>query len=337
MQSRTAHPTAKQPHLIHKLTIICAKLGIVQVGKHHHPAGPAVCPANSGCAGPFFCGILVLEAARRCGHFFEKHSRKLHSFFLFLLYDILVKKSIIEEGVCIMAKILIVDDEPRIRELIREHLQYSGYICEEAADGTAALTQLSGGAFDLVILDLMMPGEDGLAILKRLRAEKDMTPVIMLTARGEDVDRILGLELGADDYLGKPFNPRELLARIHAVLRRRPRQDAPGAPSMENEVVKFGDFELDLGTRVLKKNGEIVPLTTGEFAVLKAFARHPRQPLSRDKLMEMARGREYEAFDRSLDVQVSRLRKLLEPDPSKPRYLQTVWGLGYVFIPDGHA
>ena len=182
-----------------------------------------------------------------------------------------------------------------------------------------------------------MPGEDGLAILKRLRAEKDMTPVIMLTAREEDIDRILGLELGADDYLGKPFNPRELLARIHAVLRRRPRQDAPGAPSMENEVVKFGDFELDLGTRVLKKNGEIVPLTTGEFAVLKAFARHPRQPLSRDKLMEMARGREYEAFDRSLDVQVSRLRKLLEPDPSKPRYLQTVWGLGYVFIPDGHA
>ena len=236
-----------------------------------------------------------------------------------------------------MAKILIVDDEPRIRELLRENLQYAGYACEEAGDGSAALSLLSGGGYDLVILDLMMPGEDGLAILKRLRAEKDMTPVIMLTARGEDVDRILGLELGADDYLGKPFNPRELLARIHAVLRRRPRQDAPGAPSMENEVVKFGDFELDLGTRILKKNGEIVPLTTGEFAVLKAFARHPRQPLSRDKLMEMARGREYEAFDRSLDVQVSRLRKLLEPDPSKPRYLQTVWGLGYVFIPDGHA
>ena len=192
---------------------------------------------------------------------------------------------------------------------------------------------------DLVLLDIMLPEEDGLSVLKKLRATPRTAklPVIMLTARGEDVDRILGLELGADDYLGKPFNPRELLARIHAVLRRRPRQDAPGAPSMENEVVKFGDFELELGTRVLKKNGEIVPLTTGEFAVLKAFARHPRQPLSRDKLMEMARGREYEAFDRSLDVQVSRLRKLLEPDPSKPRYLQTVWGLGYVFIPDGHA
>ena len=234
-------------------------------------------------------------------------------------------------------KILIVDDDPRLRDLLRRYLGENGFNVLVSENGEAMKRLWVREHFDVLILDLMMPGEDGLAILKRLRAEKDMTPVIMLTARGEDVDRILGLELGADDYLGKPFNPRELLARIHAVLRRRPRQDAPGAPSMENEVVKFGAFELDLGTRVLKKNGEIVPLTTGEFAVLKAFARHPRQPLSRDKLMEMARGREYEAFDRSLDVQVSRLRKLLEPDPSKPRYLQTVWGLGYVFIPDGHA
>lgn len=234
-------------------------------------------------------------------------------------------------------KILIVDDDPRLRDLLRRYLGENGFNVLVSENGEAMKRLWVREHFDVLILDLMMPGEDGLAILKRLRAEKDMTPVIMLTARGEDVDRILGLELGADDYLGKPFNPRELLARIHAVLRRRPRQDAPGAPSMENEVVKFGDFELDLGTRVLKKNGEIVPLTTGEFAVLKAFARHPRQPLSRDKLMEMARGREYEAFDRSLDVQVSRLRKLLEPDPSKPRYLQTVWGLGYVFIPDAHA
>lgn len=234
-------------------------------------------------------------------------------------------------------KILIVDDDPRLRDLLRRYLGENGFNVLVSENGEAMKRLWVREHFDVLILDLMMPGEDGLAILKRLRAEKDMTPVIMLTARGEDVDRILGLELGADDYLGKPFNPRELLARIHAVLRRRPRQDAPGAPSMENEVVKFGDFELDLGIRVLKKNGEIVPLTTGEFAVLKAFARHPRQPLSRDKLMEMARGREYEAFDRSLDVQVSRLRKLLEPDPSKPRYLQTVWGLGYVFIPDGHA
>lgn len=233
-------------------------------------------------------------------------------------------------------KILVVDDDPRLRDLLRRYLGENGFQVQ-VADGAASMNRLwLREPFDALILDLMMPGEDGLAILKRLRAQKDMTPVIMLTARGEEIDRIVGLELGADDYIAKPFNPRELLARIHAVLRRRPAPDAPGAPSRENEIVTFGDFELDLGTRVLKKSGEPVPLTTGEFAVLKAFARHPRQPLSRDKLMEMARGREYEAFDRSLDVQVSRLRKLIEPDSSKPRYLQTVWGLGYVFIPDGH-
>ena len=234
-------------------------------------------------------------------------------------------------------KILVVDDDSRLRDLLRRYLGENGFSVFVSDSAESMRRIWAREPFEVLILDLMMPGEDGLSVLKRLRAEKDATPVIMLTARGEDVDRILGLELGADDYLGKPFNPRELLARIHAVLRRRPRQDAPGAPSLENEVVRFGDFELDLGTRVLKKNGEVVQLTTGEFAVLKAFARHPRQPLSRDKLMEMARGREYEAFDRSLDVQVSRLRKLIEPDPSKPRYLQTVWGLGYVFIPDGHA
>ena len=217
-------------------------------------------------------------------------------------------------------KILVVDDDSRLRDLLRRYLGENGFSVFVSDSAESMRRIWAREPFDVLILDLMMPGEDGLSVLKRLRAEKDATPVIMLTARGEDVDRILGLELGADDYLGKPFNPRELLARIHAVLRRRPRQDAPGAPSLENEVVRFGDFELDLGTRVLKKNGEVVQLTTGEFAVLKAFARHPRQPLSRDKLMEMARGREYEAFDRSLDVQVSRLRKLIEPDPSKPRY-----------------
>ena len=137
-----------------------------------------------------------------------------------MLYDILVKKSIIEEGVCIMAKILIVDDEPRIRELIREHLQYSGYICEEAADGTAALTQLSGGAFDLVILDLMMPFMDGMTCLREMRARHINTPVIILTARGEEYDKLAGLESGADDYVVKPFSPRELVARVKAVLNR---------------------------------------------------------------------------------------------------------------------
>lgn len=232
-------------------------------------------------------------------------------------------------------KLLVVDDDPRLSDLLRRYLGENGFQVFVADNGVTMNRLWLRERFDALILDLMMPGEDGLQILRRLREQKDMTPIIMLTARGEDVDRIVGLEMGADDYIPKPFNPRELLARIHAVLRRRPVADAPGAPSMTDEVVKFGEFQLDLGTRVLRKNGEPVPLTTGEFAVLKAFARHPKQPLSRDKLMEIARGREYEAFDRSLDVQVSRLRKMIEPDPSKPRFLQTVWGVGYVFIPDG--
>jgi len=231
-------------------------------------------------------------------------------------------------------KILVVDDDPRLRDLLRRYLGENDFSVT-IADGAQSMNRIwVREHFDALVLDLMMPGEDGLQILRRLRAAKDSTPVIMLTARGEDVDRIVGLELGADDYLAKPFNPRELLARLHAVLRRRPASDQPGAPTKEAEIVSFGQFELDLGRRELRKNGEVMPLTTGEFSVMKAFARHARMPLSREKLMEMARGREYEAFDRSLDVQVSRLRKLIEADPSKPRYIQTVWGLGYVFIPD---
>ncbi len=234
-------------------------------------------------------------------------------------------------------KILVVDDDPRLRELLRRYLGENGFSVVTAENAQAMNRLWLRERFDLLILDLMMPGEDGLSVMRRLRGGNDMTPVVMLTAKGEDVDRIVGLEMGADDYLPKPFNPRELLARINAVLRRRAPDEAPGAPGTDTEPVTFGEFVLDLATRTLTKNGEDVPLTTGEFAVLKAFARHPRVPLSREKLMEMARGREYEAFDRSLDVQISRLRKLLEPDPSKPRYIQTVWGLGYVFIPDGQS
>jgi two-component system phosphate regulon response regulator OmpR len=160
-------------------------------------------------------------------------------------------------------------------------------------------------------------------------------PIIMLTAKGDDVDRIVGLEVGADDYLAKPFNPRELVARIQAVLRRRPPAAVPGAPSADAQVAEFGEFRLNLATRSLTKSGEDIALTTGEFALLKVLVQHPRTPLSRDKLMELARGREFGAFDRSIDVQISRLRRLVEPDPSKPAYIQTVWGFGYVFIPDG--
>ena len=152
----------------------------------------------------------------------------------------------------------------------------------------------------------------------------------------DEIDRIIGLELGADDYMPKPFNPRELLARIKAVLRRRV-QEAPGAPSQEENVISFGDYQLNLATREMLKGDVNMPLTSGEFAVLKALITHPREPLSRDKLMNLARGRDYSALERSIDVQVSRLRRMLEEDPAKPRYIQTVWGLGYVFVPEGKS
>jgi two-component system, OmpR family, phosphate regulon response regulator OmpR len=232
-------------------------------------------------------------------------------------------------------KIMIVDDDARIRDLLRRYLSQEGFEVLQAEDGKALTRLLLRESVDLIVLDLMMPGEDGLSICRRLRANNDRTPIIMLTAKGEDVDRIVGLEVGADDYLGKPFNPRELLARIHAVLRRRPTQEAPGSPAPDNETVQFGPFSFDLGARHLKRGAEDLPLTTGEFAMLKALVRHPRQPLSREKLAQLARGREFEPFDRSLDVQISRLRKILETDPAAPRYIQTVWGVGYVFVPDG--
>ncbi len=231
--------------------------------------------------------------------------------------------------------VLIVDDDPDISRMMADYLGQHALEVSTASDGRQMRAALATAAVDLIVLDLMLPGEDGLSICRRLRAANDHTPIIMLTAKVEDVDRIVGLEVGADDYLPKPFNPRELLARIHAVLRRRPAPEAPGAPSKEAQVVTFGPFEFDLSLRRLSKNGEQIALTTGEFSMLKALVRHPRQPLSRDKLAQLARGREFEPFDRSLDVQISRLRKMLEPDPAQPRYIQTVWGVGYVFVPDG--
>ena len=234
-------------------------------------------------------------------------------------------------------KIVIVDDDARIRDLLRLFLSQEGFDVLMAEDARALARILQRESVDLLVLDLMLPGEDGLSICRRLRAEGQKVPIIMLTAKGEDVDRITGLDIGADDYLTKPFNPRELLARIHAVLRRRPAQEVPGAPGHDQEVIAFGDFVFDLGARSLKKADQDIALTTGEFAMLKVLARHPRQPLSRDKLAQLARGREFEPFDRSLDVQVSRLRKLIEADPAHPKIIQTIWGVGYVFVPDGAA
>jgi two-component system, OmpR family, phosphate regulon response regulator OmpR len=231
-------------------------------------------------------------------------------------------------------KVIVVDDDARLRELLNRYLAEQGYNVRAVSNANEMNRVLARERYDLMILDLMLPGEDGLSICRRLRGANEDMPIIMLTAKGDDVDRIVGLEVGADDYLPKPFNPRELVARMQAVLRRRPPPAPPGAPSTDTQIAEFGDFRLNLATRTLTKNGEEV-LTTGEFALLKVLVQHPRAPLSRDKLMELARGREFGAFDRSIDVQISRLRRLVEPDPSKPAFIQTVWGFGYVFIPDG--
>jgi len=234
-------------------------------------------------------------------------------------------------------RILVVDDDARLRELLNRYLSEQGYAVRAVADAVEMNRLLARERYELMILDLMLPGEDGLSICRRLRGGGETMPIIMLTAKGDDVDRIVGLEIGADDYLPKPFNPRELVARIQAVLRRQPPPPPPGAPGGAAQIIEFGAFRLNLGTRTLTRDGADVTLTTGEFALLKVLAEHPRTPMSRDKLMELARGREFGAFDRSIDVQVSRLRKLVETDPAKPAYIQTVWGFGYVFIPDGKA
>jgi len=231
-------------------------------------------------------------------------------------------------------RILIIDDDARLRELLLRYLAEQGFSVKAVGDGGALDRALLLNHYHLLVLDLMLPGEDGLAILRRLRAAGESVPVILLTAKGDEIDRIIGLEMGADDYLPKPFNPRELVARIKAVLRRKGLQ-AIGAPDSEEKIVAFGESVLNLATRVLVKAGAQVALTSGEFALLKVLVTHPRHPLSRDKLMALARGRDHEPFDRAIDVQISRLRKLIETDPGQPRFIQTVWGHGYVFVPDG--
>jgi len=230
-------------------------------------------------------------------------------------------------------KILVVDDDARIRDLLRRYLTQEGFEVMVAEDGKALNRILLRETVDLIVLDLMMPGEDGLSICRRLRGVNDRTPIIMLTAKGEEDERIDGLEAGADDYLPKPFNPRELVARIQAVLRRAA-VAAPGAPEPSDGPVRFSDCAVDFTTRTVTRAGVVQELTTSEFAMLKVFLTHPHEALSRERLSLLARGKEHEVFDRAVDVQVSRLRKLVEPDPAKPRYIQTVWGRGYVFVPD---
>jgi two-component system phosphate regulon response regulator OmpR len=219
---------------------------------------------------------------------------------------------------------IVVDDDIEMRSLLQRYLSGEGYTVRTAGDGKALDAALGREPCDIIVLDLMMPGEDGLSICRRLRAAGDMTPIIMLTARGDSVDRIIGLEMGADDYLPKPFTPRELLARMSAVLRR-------GAQVRRTaETIKFGPFEINVSEMKLKRDGLPVELSSREFALLKALAQEAGRPLSRARLIEMALGREADVTDRAVDVQVSRLRKAIGDDTDEPVWIKTVWGVGYV-------
>lgn len=234
------------------------------------------------------------------------------------------------------SRILVVDDDLRLRMLLNRYLTEQGFSVLAVSDGAGMDRALAREPFDLLVLDLMLPDENGLDLCKRLRVAGNDIAILMLTAKGDDMDRIIGLDFGADDYVPKPFNPRELVARINAILRRRI-PVAPGGPSTEIKIITFGRFKLNIATRALTKDDQAVALSTGEFSVLHALVSHPRLSLTREKLLDLARGREQGANDRSIDVQISRLRKLLEVDPVKPRYIQTVWNVGYVFVPDGDA
>ena len=228
------------------------------------------------------------------------------------------------------ATLLVVDDDAELRDLARQYLEQKGYDVVGAEDGVAMDEALEARAVDLVILDVMLPGEDGLAIAKRLK-RTSAVPIIMVSAQGEDVDRIVGLEVGADDYMTKPFNPRELLARIRAVMRRTSGQESAAEP----HVIEFGSFRLDLNAHRLTDRERTVPLTTGEFDLLSVFARHPNKVLDRDRILDLLTGAERSPFDRSIDVRVTRLRGKIESDPSSPVFIKTIWGKGYLFSPAG--
>ena len=235
-----------------------------------------------------------------------------------------------------LQKIAVLDDDMRHRELLKRYLNEHGFHVDAVPDAPALDRIMARERFDLLVLDLMLPREDGLSVCRRIRASNNI-PIIILSAKGDDVDRIIGLEMCADDYLSKPFSPRELLARVRAVLKRKPVSTLPGAPGALHggqTLVQFGPFEFNLANRTLTRDGTQISLTSGEYALLRVLVSHPNNPLSREKLMDMARGRDLEVFDRSIDVQISRLRRLIEKDSDKPSYIQTVWGVGYVFVPD---
>lgn len=224
--------------------------------------------------------------------------------------------------------ILVVDDDPELRALLQRFLGEHGHAVRAAENGAALDRALQRDPPDLVVLDLMMPGEDGLAICRRLRAAGETVPIIMLTAKGDPVDRILGLEMGADDYLAKPFTPRELVARIDAVLRRL----GPDRSMLRDEIVTIGPFTINFSAMSVMRDGQMLALSSREFALLAALARSAGRPLTRAQLIDRAMGRDAEVTDRAIDVQIGRLRKAVGDDPQSPRYVRTVWGTGYVLV-----
>ena len=225
-------------------------------------------------------------------------------------------------------RIIVLDDDQEMRGLLQRYLGENGLNVRAVADGKALDRALAREPADVLVLDLMMPDEDGLSVCRRLRAQNDQTPILMLTARGDPVDRVVGLEMGADDYLAKPFLPRELLARVNALLRRRP---APAVGDSHGGALTFGPFVLDLARMSLSRDGEVIELSTREFALLKTLAQRAGRPLSRAQIIELAMGRDAEVTDRAIDVQIARLRRVVEDDPAQPRWIKTVWGHGYVF------
>ncbi len=231
------------------------------------------------------------------------------------------------------AKLLVVDDDPEIRELTQVYLTRQGFEVDCVDSGEAMEAFLNENTTDLIILDLMLPGEHGLSLARRLKKEGDI-PIIIVSAQGDDIDRIVGLEVGADDYLPKPFNPRELLARVRAVLRRSRKGPSSGNGD-EATLARFGSFELDLSSHQLSRAGTPIPLTSGEFDLLAILVEHPNKVLDRDRILDLLTGAERSPFDRSIDVRVTRLRGKIEPDPSAPVFIRTIWGKGYMFCPDG--
>ena len=231
-----------------------------------------------------------------------------------------------------LPKIIVLDDEAELRNMLQRFLGSHGFEVRVVADSKRLDRYLQREPYDLLVLDLMMEPEDGLSVCRRLRAEGHTLPILMLTAKGDPVDKVIGLETGADDYLAKPFLPGELVARVRALLRRQ--KIAAGDPTLTSQSIRFGEFRLDLGRQQLYRNDEPFEIHSAQMQLLTALGSSPNRAVSRDNLIARMRGRDHDALDRSIDVQVLRLRQIVEADPSKPRFIKTVWGVGYMLLAD---